>query len=144
MNEKIKFRFGTDGVRGIIDKGFNERLVTVLTKSTTRHWSRGYGLRHLLVGYDARTKSRTYATIAANVALNHGIDTVMMGKSMLLLDLVFRFGFDLVIQITAGHNSFIYNGSSGSRDTAQEEDTKLGKHVRKRWRTIMSCNQMIR
>ncbi|MCG2870036.1 MAG: hypothetical protein L7H10_04705 [Vulcanisaeta sp.] len=89
MNEKIKFRFGTDGVRGIIDKGFNERLVTVLTKSTTRHWSRGYGLRHLLVGYDARTKSRTYATIAANVALNHGIDTVMMGKSMLLLDWVF-------------------------------------------------------
>jgi hypothetical protein len=89
VNGKIEFRFSTDGVRGIIDKGSNERLVAVLTKSTTGYWSRGYGLRHLLVGYDVRTKSRTYATIVANVALNHGIDTVMMGKSMLLLDCFF-------------------------------------------------------
>ena len=81
MNGKIEFRFGTDGVRGIIDKGFNERPVAVLTESTTRYWSRGYGLKYLLVGYDVRTKSRTYATIVANVALNHGIDTVMMGKA---------------------------------------------------------------
>jgi phosphomannomutase len=129
VGEKLKFRFGTDGVRGIIDKDFNERLVAVLAESTTRYWSRRYGLKHLLVGYDVRTRSRTYATIVANVALNHGIDTVITGKptpTPVVAWFGFRFGFDLIIQITASHNPPIYNGFkviSRIGAPAQEEDT---------------------
>ena len=146
MGEKLKFRFGTDGVRGIIDKDFNERLVAVLAESTIRYWSRRYGLKHLLVGYDVRTRSRTYATIVANVALNHGIDTVITGKptpTPVVAWFGFRFGFDLIIQITASHNPPVYNGFkviSRIGAPAQEEDTnQIEKHTKKRRRT--SINQ---
>ena len=77
MDEKVEFRFGTDGVRGVMDKDFNERLVDVLTESTIKYWSRRYGLKHLLAGYGVRTKSGTYTTMVVNVALNHGIDMVI-------------------------------------------------------------------
>ncbi|MDT7971052.1 MAG: phosphoglucomutase/phosphomannomutase family protein, partial [Vulcanisaeta sp.] len=53
MMSKLEFHFGTDGVRGVIDEDFTEYLVATLAESTIRYWSRRYGLRRLLVGFDA-------------------------------------------------------------------------------------------
>lgn len=125
----LSFHFGTDGVRGVIDKEFDEFLVAVLAESTFRYWSRKYGLHKVFVSFDARRKSRDFAHIVASVAVNHGLDVVMVNKPTPTPTAAWygsRFGFDLVIQITASHNPPIYNGfkvitSRGS--PAQEEDT---------------------
>ncbi|WP_243666724.1 hypothetical protein [Vulcanisaeta sp. JCM 16159] len=130
MNDKLTFHFGTDGVRGVIDTEFTEFLVAVLAESTIRYWSRRYGLRRVLVSFDARRKSKDFAYIAASVAVNHGLDVVTVNKPTPTPAAAwygFRFGFDLVIQITASHNPSIYNGfkvitSRGS--PVQEEDTE--------------------
>ena len=129
MSKEVSFHFGTDGVRGIIDKDFNEKLIAVLAESTFRYWSRRYGLRKVLISYDVRRKSRDFAGIIASVAAEHGIDAVMMERPTPTPTAAwygFKFGFDLTIQITASHNPPIYNGfkvitSKGS--PAPDEDT---------------------
>ncbi|KUO86790.1 MAG: phosphoglucomutase [Vulcanisaeta sp. MG_3] len=129
MMSKLEFHFGTDGVRGVIDEDFTEYLVATLAESTIRYWSRRYGLRRLLVGFDARRKSQDFAKIVTSVALNHGIDVIMVNRptpTPVVAWFGFRFGFDLVIQITASHNPPIYNGFkviSRIGAPAQEEDT---------------------
>jgi len=113
MMSKLEFHFGTDGVRGVIDEDFTEYLVATLAESTIRYWSRRYGLRRLLVGFDARRKSQDFAKIVTSVALNHGIDVIMVNRptpTPVVAWFGFRFGFDLIIQITASHNPPIYNG----------------------------------
>ncbi len=125
------FRFGTDGVRGVVDRDFNERLVAILAESTFRYWSRRYGLRKLLIGYDVRRKSRDYANVVASVAVEHGIDAVVTERPTptpppVIAWFSSRFGFDLAIQITASHNPPMYNGfkvitSKGS--PVPDEDT---------------------
>ncbi|ADY01188.1 Phosphoglucomutase [Vulcanisaeta moutnovskia 768-28] len=129
MGNKLTFHFGTDGVRGVIDEEFTEFLVAVLAESTFRYWSRKYGLHRVLVSFDARRKSRDFAHVAASVAVNHGLDVVIVNKPTPTPTAAWfgsRFGFDLIIQITASHNPPIYNGfkvitSKGS--PVQEEDT---------------------
>ncbi|WP_243679707.1 hypothetical protein [Vulcanisaeta souniana] len=90
-----------------------------------------YGLRRLFVSFDARRKSKEFAQIVAGVALNHGLDTVMVSKPTPTPPTAAwygnKFGFDLVIQITASHNPPTYNGfkviTNRGGSPAQEEDT---------------------
>ncbi|WP_069806520.1 phosphoglucomutase [Vulcanisaeta thermophila] len=127
--QEIHFHFGTDGVRGVIDEDFTEFLVAVVAESTIRYWSRRYGLRKLLVGFDARRKSREFAEVVVSVALNHGLDVVMVNKPTPTPVVAWygrSHGFDLMIQITASHNPPIFNGFkviSSVGAPAQEEDT---------------------
>ena len=77
-------KFGTDGVRGIIDKTFTELLVSVVAEGVLRYWSRKYGLHKVVVGYDSRRKSRDYAIIVGNVAKQFGVDEVVMVKFVVI------------------------------------------------------------
>ena len=140
---KLEFHFGTDGVRGIIDEDFTEYLVAILTESTIRYWSSRYGLGHLLVSFDARRKSQDFARIVASVALNHGIDVVMVNRptpTPVAAWFGSRFGFDLIIQITASHNPPIYNGFkviTNHGSPAQEEDTnEIERLYQEEWEDI--------
>ncbi|MCG2887145.1 MAG: phosphoglucomutase/phosphomannomutase family protein [Vulcanisaeta sp.] len=140
---KLEFHFGTDGVRGIIDEDFTEYLVAILTESTIRYWSGRYGLGHLLVSFDARRKSQDFARIVASVALNHGIDVVMVNRptpTPVAAWFGSRFGFDLIIQITASHNPPIYNGFkviTNRGSPAQEEDTnEIERLYQEEWEDI--------
>jgi len=123
------FRFGTDGVRGIIDLEFTEDLVAVLTESTLRYWSRRYGVRSLLVGFDSRKKSRLFAETAAAVARGFGVDVVMVREptpTPVVAWYTKTHGYDLAIQITASHNPPMYNGFkliTAKGSPAQDEDT---------------------
>lgn len=144
MGKEVSFHFGTDGVRGVIDRDFNERLVAILAESTFRYWSRRYGLRKLLIGYDVRRKSMDYANVVASVAVEHGIDAVVTERPTPTPPVIAwynaRFGFDLAIQITASHNPPMYNGfkvitSKGS--PVPDEDTNgIERLYDQEWRDI--------
>ncbi|WP_054841866.1 phosphoglucomutase [Vulcanisaeta distributa] len=144
MGQGSAFRFGTDGVRGIIDKDFNERLVAILAESTFRYWSRKYGLKKLLVGYDVRRKSRDYANVVASVAVEHGIDAVITERPTPTPPVVAwfgsRFGFDLTIQITASHNPPMYNGFkviTNKGSPAPDDDTnEIERLYSQEWQDI--------
>ncbi|MFB6469891.1 MAG: phosphoglucomutase/phosphomannomutase family protein [Vulcanisaeta sp. AZ3] len=143
MADKLSFHFGTDGVRGVIDEEFTEYLVATLAESTFRYWSRKYGLSKVLVGFDARRKSQDFARITANVALNHGLDVVMVNNptpTPVVAWYGHNLGFDLMVQITASHNPPIYNGFkviSKVGAPAQEEDTdQIEKLYQEEWQNI--------
>ncbi|WP_428761940.1 phosphoglucomutase/phosphomannomutase family protein [Vulcanisaeta sp.] len=151
MNMKMAFHFGTDGVRGVIDRDFNEGLVAILAESTFRYWSRRYGLRRLLIGYDVRKKSRDYANVVASVAAEYGVDTIITERPTPTPVVAWygsRFGFDLIIQITASHNPPIYNGfkvitSKGS--PASDEDTsEIERLYGQEWQDIVRSVSSIR
>ncbi|MGC9152793.1 MAG: phosphoglucomutase/phosphomannomutase family protein [Vulcanisaeta sp.] len=143
MSQKLFIKFGTDGVRGVIDRDFNERLVAVLTEATIRYWSRRYGLRKILVGYDVRRKSQQYANIAASVALEHGLDTVLVSRPTPTPVVAWygsHFGFDLIIQITASHNPPIYNGfkviTKQGAPTPDDDTGNIEKLYDEEWQDI--------
>ncbi len=143
MSRELRFRFGTDGVRGVIDRDFNERLVAVLAESTLRYWSSKYGLRRLLIGYDVRRKSRDYADIVAGVAAEHGVDAVVTEKptpTPVVAWFGSRFGFDLTIQITASHNPPIYNGfkviTSRGAPAPDEDTSEIERLYDQEWQDI--------
>lgn len=109
----MDIKFGTDGVRGIIDSTFNELIVATIAEAALRHWSRQYGAKRVLVGYDTRRKSKEYAGVAASVAVSHGLDVLITDSptpTPTVAWAVKRLGFDLGFQITASHNPPQYNG----------------------------------
>ncbi|GGP20605.1 phosphoesterase [Thermocladium modestius] len=109
----MNVRFGTDGVRGIIDSTFNELVVATIVEAALRHWSRQYGATRLLVGYDTRRKSKEYAEVAAVIAASHGFDALVVDSptpTPTVAWAVKSMGFHLGFQITASHNPPQYNG----------------------------------
>ena len=151
MGKEISFHFGTDGVRGTIDKDFNERLIAVLAESTFRYWSRRYGLRRVLIGYDVRRKSRNYAGIVASVAAEHGIDAVITERptpTPVVAWFGSHFGFDLIIQITASHNPPIYNGfkviTSRGAPAPDEDTTEIERLYEEEWQDIIKSISSIK
>ncbi len=109
----INIRFGTDGVRGIIDQDFNELTVALTVEATLRYWASRYGVNKVLIGYDTRFKSRDYALVAGNVARQFGLDvsiTIEPTPTPVISWFLRKYKYDLAIQITASHNPPEYNG----------------------------------
>ncbi|MGC8597138.1 MAG: phosphoglucomutase/phosphomannomutase family protein [Thermocladium sp.] len=109
----MDIRFGTDGVRGVIDSTFNELTVAMVVEAALRHWNRKYGAHRVLIGYDTRRKSRQYAEEAAAIALDYGLDALITDEptpTPTIAWAVKSMGFDFGFQITASHNPPQYNG----------------------------------
>ncbi len=141
---KAEFKFGTDGVRGVIDIDFTEWLVANVVEATYRYWSRRYGVHKVFVSHDSRRKSDVFARVAASVLLNHGVDVVMVNKptpTPVAAWYGVKYKFDLIIQITASHNPPIFNGIkviSAIGAPAQEEDTRqIEELYRQEWEDIV-------
>jgi len=123
-------KFGTDGVRGIIDEEFTEETVEILTRAVCRMLSRdgrngsltidlgGRSIirpfaRRLIVGYDRRRRSDEFAGIAAEVATQEGFDTLLADRAASTPAISYAVksnDADGAIVITASHNPPDFNG----------------------------------
>ncbi len=128
--DKVSVKFGTDGVRGIIDVSIHEFIVALVAEATLRHWASKYRARRVLVSYDTRRKSREYAGIIAYVAHRDGFDVSIVDSptpTPVVSWAVRSMRYDLAFQVTASHNPPNYNGVKvigGDGAPAQEEDTR--------------------
>ncbi len=106
-------RFGTDGVRGIIDVEINDLVVAVVAEAAIRYFERKTGLNKVIVSYDNRRKSRDYALVISSVVEKSGLEFCIVDSptpTPVVSWSIREMKFDLGFQVTASHNPPEYNG----------------------------------
>ncbi|NPB01067.1 MAG: phosphoglucomutase/phosphomannomutase family protein [Crenarchaeota archaeon] len=106
-------RFGTDGVRGVIDRDFNELVVASVAYAALKYFKRKRDLGRVLVSYDTRRKSDIYARIIVETCKRFNIETSIVSRptpTPVVSWTVREYKYDLAFQVTASHNPPEYNG----------------------------------
>lgn len=108
-------RFGTDGWRGVIGRGFTLDNVELVAAAAARFVLEDRGSlpnRRVLVSCDRRFMSQEAAAAAAAVLAASGVETSLCAapfpSSAVSLMTERRYGLGL--QVTASHNPYYYNG----------------------------------
>ncbi|MEM3430901.1 MAG: phosphoglucosamine mutase, partial [Candidatus Bathyarchaeia archaeon] len=106
--EKAKRLFGTNGVRGIVNRELTPQLVLELSQAIGTF----FGRSKILLGRDGRISSRMFSEIAASGLVAAGCDVYDAGMAPTpAIQYLTRKGeFDGAIIITASHNPPEYNG----------------------------------
>lgn len=104
--------FGTDGVRGLIDKEINSQLSLNIGKGLAVTMLNMKVNKKVLIGKDTRVSSDTYLSAIASSLCDYGIDVVIVGivSTPVISFLVSHMDFGAGIMITASHNDKNYNG----------------------------------
>lgn len=108
-------RFGTDGWRAVIADEFTFANVRTCARAVAIYLARkGIAEPSVLIGYDTRFASRSFALQAAQGFADCGLTTVTVAEHPVptpALSLgVVRGGYDIGIMITASHNPAEWNG----------------------------------
>jgi phosphoglucomutase len=125
--------FGTGGLRGVIGAGTNRMNIYVVAKASqglANYLGRGSSV---VIGYDSRIKSETFAKVAARVFAANGINVYIWSELLPVPTVSYavrKFGADAGIMITASHNPAKYNGykvygSDGCQITTESADAIL-------------------
>ena len=105
--------FGTGGLRGVIGAGTNRMNVYVVAKASQGLANYLGAGASVVIGYDSRIKSDTFARAAAGVFAANGI-TVYFWPELLPVPTVSfavrRLGASAGVMVTASHNPSKYNG----------------------------------
>lgn len=107
-------KFGTDGWRGIIADTFTFQNVRVVTQAVADYLlSRTSSPRGIVIGYDHRFQSPTFARIAADVLIANDIPVCLADQPLPTPAISFaarHYQLDGGIMITASHNPPEWNG----------------------------------
>lgn len=109
-------RFGTSGIRGILGAGtnrMNEYVVRRTTQGLSNYLNKNYHGPAVVIAYDTRRKSRTFAEETAKVLRGNGIEVYLfdtLATVSLLSYAIKALDCTMGIMITASHNPKIFNG----------------------------------
>ncbi len=137
-----ELEFGTAGMRGIIVYGVNMMNIYTVMRATQglAEWIKSLGknemARGVVISYDTRRKSETFAKAAAGVLAKNGIKAYLFDdvRPVPMLSYAVRYlGTVAGIMITASHNPKEYNGYKvygGDGAQMSPEDTeKVVAHI---------------
>lgn len=104
--------FGTDGVRGVVDKELNAELAYNIGKGMAINLINKNNIRKVIIGKDTRLSGDTYLSAVASGLCDYGIDVVIVGivPTPVISFLVSKLDFGGGVMITASHNDYTYNG----------------------------------
>lgn len=104
--------FGTDGIRGKVNKTLTNDLVFNLGLNIKKVLSEEKHTPKVLIGIDPRNSSVMLASALISALLSVGCDIDYLGVTSTpsVAYLVKRYGYDIGIMISASHNAFEYNG----------------------------------
>jgi len=109
-----KIKFGTDGWRGVISDTFTFDNVRRVAVAIADYYNKQTGRKaKIVVGYDTRFLSETYARIISEALSGSGIKVMLSDKAIPTPALSFAAKFKNMtagVMITASHNPAIYNG----------------------------------
>lgn len=119
--------FGTDGIRGVVDKDIDSLLAYNVGKGLAQSIINRDLNRRVVIGKDTREGSDTYMMSVASALLEYGIDVVIIGivSTPMISFFVSRYDFGGGVMITASHNDYRYNGIK----IFDELGTKISKEV---------------
>ncbi len=95
-------------VRGIIGKGFDEDVVYRVSRSLAQYLE----AKKIVVGFDARQTSKSFAETASQGVMDAGSDVLEIGMAGTeeMYSAVNQFSACAGIEVTASHNPLEYNG----------------------------------
>lgn len=127
----MQIRFGTSGWRGIISKEFTVENLSLVTQAIANYInSLKQNKPSIIIGYDTRFMSDTFAKIAANILSQNNISVYLTNKDTPTPVIAFHIQkrhTSGAINITASHNPYEYNGlkfSSAYGGPASGDETK--------------------
>ncbi|RKY31094.1 MAG: phosphoglucomutase/phosphomannomutase family protein [Candidatus Omnitrophota bacterium] len=110
MRNNYPIKFGTDGWRAIIGKDYTFANLKIVSQAVADYLGSN---KRVVIGYDCRFMSDSFALAVAEVLRNNGIKTVLSDRPVPTPCVSFtvkKRSFDLGIMITASHNPAEYNG----------------------------------
>ena len=132
--------FGTDGVRGEINKTLTSKLLKQIAKAVVFFFNKHKLPKVLLVGNDGRESGNYILAIMQTIFLKNGIEThnIEECSSPCLAYTTHKFGYPLGMMISASHNPYQYNGikffnckgEKISEQTEQELESYMNKRLR--------------
>ena len=109
----MKIKFGTDGWRAIIGKGYTVNNVARVSIAVSQWLNQKYDNPSVVIGYDCRFGGLMFAETTAKVMQSLGIKTMLCNgfASTPMVSLgVLEFKATIGVVITASHNPHTYNG----------------------------------
>ena len=123
--------FKTYDIRGVVDVSINSEIVYRIGRAVSQHFS----AKSVVIGYDARETSPTFATAMAKGIQDFGSNSINIGLAGTeeMYWAVSEFDACAGIEITASHNPINYNGikivKSKSQPLDEEYDFKVIKKL---------------
>lgn len=121
-------RFGTDGIRGIVDRDINTNLFYNIGKGFALFIRKQNLTKKVVIGCDTRLSSNTYMFATISGLSDYGIDVCIIDvvSTPIISFLVSRGDYGGGVMITASHNDYRYNGikifnTMGEKATQEEE-----------------------
>ncbi|MDD5382658.1 MAG: phosphoglucomutase/phosphomannomutase family protein [Candidatus Margulisbacteria bacterium] len=137
-----QIKFGTDGWRARIAEDFTFDNLRLVTQALVDHLKeKGTPAKGVVVGYDNRFQSETFARAAAEICSGAGLKTLLTDKAVpspVVSYTVKNLGLAAGIMITASHNPPIWNGfkikeefgGSAFPETTKAVENKLSDTLR--------------
>ncbi|MBQ7351953.1 MAG: hypothetical protein IJW59_03755 [Clostridia bacterium] len=103
--------FGTDGIRGIVDKGIDSQLSYNIGKGIGIYCSEN-NIKNVLIGKDTRNSSDLIMYALITGIIDYGVNVTIIGivPTPVISFIVEKQNFGMGIMITASHNDASYNG----------------------------------
>ncbi|MGN0961823.1 MAG: phosphoglucosamine mutase [Christensenellales bacterium] len=130
--------FGTDGVRGEVDKGITTSIAYNIGKGLAISILKRKLNKKVVIGKDTRLTSDTYLSAIASGLTDYGINVVIVGivPTPVISFLVSRFDFGGGIMITASHNDCNYNGIKVFSETGEKINNDIENEIEKNIETL--------
>ncbi len=146
---KTEIKFGTDGWRGVIADTFTFDSVRTVSQAAA-DYLRTLDKREIrvVIGYDTRFQSETFAALAAEVLAANGIQVVLSTRAIpspCVSWAIKEHGFDSGVMFTASHNPPEFNGFkfkaayAGSADKALT--SKIESHLYRTEPRVMALEE---
>ncbi len=130
---RTDIKFGTDGWRGVIADTFTFDNVRTVSQATADYLrTLGKPEVRVVIGYDTRFQSETFAALAAEVLAANGIHVVLSTRAIpspCVSWAIKEHGFDSGVMFTASHNPPEFNGFKFKAAYAGSADKALTSKV---------------
>lgn len=125
--------FGTDGIRGLVDKDINTNLAYNVGKSFALLINKHKLPKMVLIGRDTRLSGDTYANALACGLSDYGVSCRILGivSTPIVSFLVSKLPVAGGVMITASHNDYTYNGIKLFDDLGNKLSKELENEVEK-------------
>lgn len=104
--------FGTDGVRGLVNKELTCELAYNIGKGLAINLIKNKKVKKVIIGKDTRLSGDTYMYAVASALCDYGINVDVVGivPTPIISFLVSHYNYSGGVMITASHNDNNYNG----------------------------------
>ncbi len=107
-------KFGTDGWRSLMSDDFNIENIEKVAQAIAVYLNEsGHGEKGIVIGYDTRNNSKTFADACAKVMIANGIKVYLPKRALptpITAYSITKYSHGGAIMITASHNPAQYNG----------------------------------